>query len=279
MSTQYLIKTLLEVSLLELLPCFNLAFSDYNVPIQVTAKELQDILNSNFVDPQLSFVAFDASIPVGFIINSIQDRQGEKFAFDAATAIIPEYRGKGVFSCLLQHTEKQLVENQVYHYYLEVLQQNTKAIELYKKKGFSIIRDFVLMRKAGRETADVHGCVQQCTYDTFKDKQVSHIPLIPPSCGQSAMSIAANSTLYCASYLVEDNKIRAYCIHDKVGRICQFAYSDVSWMIPIIKKLANQYDSLSAKNIDTCYSELIDVLLTHGFEEYLYQHEMHKQLG
>ena len=53
-------------------------------------------LAKNAYDPACSAGAFDDGRLVGFMLHGVADWRGERIAFDAATGILPQYRGQGL---------------------------------------------------------------------------------------------------------------------------------------------------------------------------------------
>lgn len=88
--------------------CFNLAFSDYELPMHLTEEILRLIFTKSCVDKKYSFGAFCQDELVGFIFNSCSVQNGEKVVFDAGTGVVPTHRGKRVFSDLFEYAWEKL---------------------------------------------------------------------------------------------------------------------------------------------------------------------------
>lgn len=100
---------------------------------------------------------------VGFILNSTNIYHGEQVAFDAGAGVIPEFRGKGVFSALYAFAEHELRKCGIKKYYLEVLQQNDRAKSLYERNGFSVVRELSVMQLTNAsEVSDNRGIQVVC---------------------------------------------------------------------------------------------------------------------
>ena len=104
----YHFRALQDISMEQLAQCFNLAFSDYEQPICFTPKSLKYYLTASAVNLSLSFGAFWEEELVGFILNSGGVYHGESVVFDAGTGVVPDHRGKKVFSALFDYTSQQL---------------------------------------------------------------------------------------------------------------------------------------------------------------------------
>jgi len=84
-----------------------------------------------------SLVAEEGEKIVGFIIASIDnDKSSQIITLD----IHPNYRRKKIGSQLLRRVEKHLISQAVRYVYLQVGINNTTAINLYKKCGFTEVK-------------------------------------------------------------------------------------------------------------------------------------------
>ena len=137
---------------------------------------------------------------VGFILNSSNIYNGELAAFDAVTGVIPEYRGKGVFSGLYAFTERQLCKSGIKKYYLEVLQQNDRAKALYERNGFSVVREFSVMQSTKITEASNNKSIQTVGLAEFDFSGVNGLVLVAPSYEHSYSVIKRNQSLYHVAY-------------------------------------------------------------------------------
>ncbi len=124
----------------QILTCFNLAFSNYAIPFQLSEAQLSYMHKRRGIDYELSFGAFDDEQLIGFIFNCTGTWNGQSTAYDTGTGIIPEYQGKGLGKGLLEYTISKIREAGINQYILEVLCSNKPAYELYRKYGFQVIR-------------------------------------------------------------------------------------------------------------------------------------------
>ena len=117
-------------------------FSDYYLPIQLNAAVLAGICKASGVDEKLSFAAFQEEKMVRALLHSRGVYRGKTVLFDVAAGVVPEHRGRKVFTNLFSLAEQEAKRQGVEACCLEVLQQNEKAIALYQKQGFSVCREF-----------------------------------------------------------------------------------------------------------------------------------------
>ncbi|MCM1067139.1 MAG: GNAT family N-acetyltransferase [Muribaculaceae bacterium] len=129
-----------------LFDCFEQAFADYAV--HFGKEELRSMLTRRGFCPRLSFAAFDNDLPVAFTINGIGPCDGILSAYDIATGAIKEYRGQGVAGELFAHALPLLKEAGVGQYVLEVLQDNSKALAVYRRMNFTVSREFDCFRQS-----------------------------------------------------------------------------------------------------------------------------------
>lgn len=124
----------------QLFAAFSEAFKDYET--QLVKSELEIMISRRGYVPELSFGAFENDRLVSFTLNGIGNFNGIKTAYDTGTGTIEEYRGQGLASRIFQDSLPELKKAGVRQYLLEVLQNNTSAISVYRKQGFEVSREF-----------------------------------------------------------------------------------------------------------------------------------------
>ncbi len=125
--------------------CFNEAFSDYIVKIQLPFEKFQKITMRNGVDLKYSIGLYDGNDLVGFILNGVGTWNNNPTVYDSGTGIIKEYRGKK-HSKKMFEVLKQKLENNFSQYLLEVITINAPALTLYRHQGFEIERELACFR-------------------------------------------------------------------------------------------------------------------------------------
>ncbi len=118
------------------------AFSDYAEPVTLTHAQFMHMIERRGFDPHLSFGAFEDGCLVGFTLNGIGLWQQKRTAYDTGTGIIKSHRGRGLAEMIFVKSLPVLKENKVTQYLLEVIRKNEKALGLYQKLGFEIMRTF-----------------------------------------------------------------------------------------------------------------------------------------
>lgn len=130
--------------------CFLLAFSDYEVDMRMSREQFRQRLTRDGVRLDLTAAAFDGERMIGFCLNGFGEWQGKTTAYDGGTAVIPNYRGRGVAKEMMSFVERKLKEAGAFQYLLEVLTSNVPAAALYRKLGFINTRRLVVLRSATR---------------------------------------------------------------------------------------------------------------------------------
>lgn len=129
-----------SVSLTELTRAFNEAFSDYFIKLQLNEEALATKLRSENVDLHCSVGAFDGEQLIGFILHGVGTRGTERVVYNAGTGVVPAYRGQGLTRQLYQSVLPVLAKEGMLQHQLEVIEQNTPAISVYEKVGFTRAR-------------------------------------------------------------------------------------------------------------------------------------------
>lgn len=271
-------RNLEHVSDYEFAECLNLAFSDYYIPIRLTEEELPHFFKASGVDKKLSFGAFSGRQMVGFILNSCNIYYGQKAVFDVGTGVIPEHRGKKVFTNLLAFAERELKFQGIKRYYLEVLQQNDRAVSLYKRQGFSIVREFSVLRACDLSEKTACANVQYAEYSNFDFQKAGQCYFLSPSYEHSTNVLKLNPDFYQIAYTDHDG-VSAFCVFSKRnGQILQLGYRNIQDLQQIIQSLLSTFHELTAKNIDVKEAAVLEMLYSVGFQQVVKQFEMVKEL-
>ncbi|MCT4604029.1 MAG: GNAT family N-acetyltransferase [Marinifilum sp.] len=135
------IKTLENIDFKTIYQAFNEAFADYDVP-EMSYEQLLQMVTRRGYDPKISFGAFMDDRLVSFTLNGLGMWNGKTTAYDTGTGTVKEYRGKGLAKRIFQFAVPILKENGIEQYLLEVMQHNTKAVNLYSNQGFEVSREF-----------------------------------------------------------------------------------------------------------------------------------------
>jgi ribosomal protein S18 acetylase RimI-like enzyme len=233
--------------------------------------------------PQKSIGAFQDNVLVGFTLNGFRDWNGKPTVYDVGTGVVPEYRKQGLTTNIFNNILEMLKVEGVEQYLLEVIQENTAAYELYKKKGFKVTRSFSCYRldKSKYQPQSNFEVLQVKSFDAALWEQLKEFWDIQPSWQNSIKSISALSEEFIYSVVRSDNKIVGYGIIEKrTGDIPQIGvnrnYRGKGIARSIMTCLINSTESntVGVINIDDNSKLLKDFLSTSGFVCAVSQYEM-----
>lgn len=140
------IKNLKNIDFNTIFSGFQKAFSDYEIKFEV--EEVHSMLKRRGFNPELSFAAFENGEIVAFTLNGTGLFNGIPTAYDTGTGTAPEYRGQGLAKRIFTHSLPFLREAGIRQYLLEVLENNNKAVSVYRQLGFRSTREFNCYRQA-----------------------------------------------------------------------------------------------------------------------------------
>ena len=275
----YVYRSLADTPYAEIARCFQAAFSDYAISIQLTEQQLQRRLEMSGIHKDLSFGAFAGSEMVGFIFNACSLYQGEQVAFDIGTGVVPAHRGKRVFADLFAFNEQALLKRGITRYYLEVLQQNEKAIAIYKKLGFQVARGFSVLKSSSPAPATDCQPVRCLPFADFRPEAVQGCTGPTASFEHSTGILRLNPEQYEVAVPEGQQRPSAFCIYDKSsGNLVQLGYADAADLKPILAQLLTRFETMVAKNIDLGDTQALELLRSMGFTELVRQFEMVKAM-
>jgi ribosomal protein S18 acetylase RimI-like enzyme len=127
------IRTLAGVPFATLADAFNDAFSDYAIPAQYTVEYLTNLVRRRGFRPDLAFGAFDGGRLAGFVFNCL----GGDEAYNSGTGAAISHRRQGIARSLMQRSIETLPAKR---YWLEVIDTNARAADLYRDLGFTEMR-------------------------------------------------------------------------------------------------------------------------------------------
>lgn len=133
----FICKGLRQKDLSKMRKAFNLAFSNYYVPIHLSHGQfIQKIVEKTSISFKYSVGCYDKKKLVGFIFNSINYFEGKKTAYNGGTGVIADYRGNKLTQKMYESIFPSLRKNGVEQCLLEVITHNRPAIRVYENLGF-----------------------------------------------------------------------------------------------------------------------------------------------
>lgn len=206
---------------------FKRAFSDYE--IRFDKEEVRSMLERRGYNPRLSFAAFDNGEIVAFTLNGTGLFNGIPTAYDTGTGTVKEHRGEGLAGKIFSYSIPFLKEAGIRQYLLEVLQNNEKAISVYRKMNFATTREFDCFRQSIEKidnpaVAEEDSTLKIEPVTTRFIRECLDFCDFSPSWQNSIDSIErGESALICLGALV-DGLPAGYCVFDpETGDLTQIA--------------------------------------------------------
>lgn len=274
----------------EILETHNEAFFDYEVPMQISLESFRKLNRRRGVSYDLSLGVVDGEKLVGFILNAIDYWEDKLTAYDCGTGVIPDYRQKGVGNRIFSELLPILQAENIEQYLLEVIQSNTAAYNLYKKRNFQITREFDCLMA---DIKEIKSCLyngrnnplaEKCDIREINSidwKDIINFGDYPPSWQNSDMSVQRlpNSFNYLGAFS-EENLV-GYIVYEPNGGLTQIAVNknnrNQGIGTELIKHLLEQnsnIDKLNIINVDTRDKSLLNFLNSLGFKSFTTQYEM-----
>jgi ribosomal protein S18 acetylase RimI-like enzyme len=139
-------RTFSDLSLKDAVSLWNKGFEHYFVPVSLTVDTFVQRTANEGISLDLSVVAFDGEIPVGFVANGFRTHLGQKIAWNGGTGVIPDYRGKGIGKLLIEQSIRLYREQGVHLATLEAISENERAIRLYENMGYQIADRLLILQ-------------------------------------------------------------------------------------------------------------------------------------
>ena len=237
--------------------------------------------------PAVSVGAFVDKTLVAFILNGVREWDNEKTVYDLGTGVIPDFRRTGIMGELLNLVSAICIKNKIRVYQLEVIQDNEKALTLYKKQGFQVDRVLNCYQLTG-------GIKEPGIYKAWKLEHPEKIQeaqwtivkdfwTYPPSWQNAKDAVCAIARSFSYTIVKFDGNLIGYGIVDKIkGDIVQLAvhpqYRRMGVATEILLDLSKQTKSLEMKviNVDERDQALNIFLKKMKFRVFVKQYEMRK---
>lgn len=134
------ISTLEKTEIPTILAAFNLAFSDYLIPLHLTLEQFERKMQSENIQRSYSVGAFLDGQLIAFVLHGIHQSPQKTLLYNAGTGVIPEYRGQQWTVRLYDYLLPVLRQQSVAQIQLEVIRDNIPALKTYQKIGFRVQR-------------------------------------------------------------------------------------------------------------------------------------------
>lgn len=267
-----------------LLTKFSEAFSDYALPFELDLKKFRNHINLNAIDLSRSVGCFDGDKMIGFSLNGFGTWQGKETVYDAGTGVIPSHRRRGASEAMFAFMVPIFREAGARQYLLEVITHNTPAVTLYKKLGFSIVRELLFMEAPA--SLDASGQAN----DEIEIRPLSAIEIAPlsalwlaePSWQNSNEAIARSEQLKTILGAFVEGVCAGYIVYSKgLGRIAQFVvdsrFRDKGIGTRLLAEMEKELipgSKMQVINLDSRLGDTVQFFKNRGFRHVLSQYEM-----
>ncbi|EMR02018.1 GNAT family N-acetyltransferase [Cesiribacter andamanensis] len=262
----------------EIRTAFNEAFSDYLVPVQLSAEQMEQKLQVEGFDPSCSVGAFAHQKLVGQILHSAGFWKGKPAAYNSGTGVVPSQRGQHLtqrmFACILP----QLKEKGLACSLLEVIEGNDKALRTYLGVGFTTVR---LLDSFKGTIAQPLADPEIQLLDRPDWQQLQQFWDWHPSWQHSPACLQRAGSSYKTFALLEGSRVIAYAtINPLTNRIPSFGVSRQHRRRGLASRLFRHVQQcypdkpLTLINVDSSASGTLTFLQAVGLQYFLRQHEM-----
>jgi len=249
-----------------LVAAFNDAFSDYLVPMRLTAPQLREMCMRRGVVLELSPAEFDGERIAGYTLNALGTFHGVPSAYDSGTGVVPSHRRRGLARQLLEISFPALCARGATQMVLEVLEPNERAAALYRALGFEVTRRLQCWRYSGAAALD--GEANEIAIDDVP----AHFCDFPPSWQNSIESLRRSG---------DDRRVLAVdggyvIVHAATGDLAQLAVDPARRRCGIGTRLLRHAAAVAAKPLRILNVEesMSGFLAAAGAEPFIAQLEM-----
>ena len=130
-------------SMEELTDAYNHTRVDYLVPMPMNANKLREYVANYDVDMDASAVAVDGNELLGLAMLGVRSNR----AWITRLGVIRSNRRRKTGTALVDHLILQARQRNLDYIIIEVIKDNEPAHNLFKKKGFQITRDLLVLRR------------------------------------------------------------------------------------------------------------------------------------
>lgn len=264
------------------------AFSDYSRPFEFNERQFRNHIMLNAVDLSRSVGCFRNEELIGFSLNGFGSWKGRSTVYDAGTAVIPLQRRLGASEAMFEMMMPVFRDNGVEQFLLEVISKNEPAVNLYKKLGFEVQRELLLLEAPGKLQVGRAPNMEV----TVRPIDAARLPSFSgfwdgmPSRQNSNEAIQRSEKIKKILGAFVDERCIGYIVFSSgLGRVAQFVVDKNYRNCGIGNRLLMEMQDDMAEgccmqvlNIDSAVTDCVQFLVDRGFERVLSQYEMMKRL-
>lgn len=270
------IQTLYSTPMPAIVDCILTAFEGYFVQLPHDIDYWENRFNASRVDLNYSYGAFDNDRLVAVVIHGIDTYEGKLTAFNQCTGVVASHRGKHIIDKIYQVAIPSLKSIGVKQCRLEVIQDNLKAINVYKRIGFSIDKSFLCFKGKLSNNNSAY-TIEKSNRDSIFDINSHYNGFYSWENGNNAVLQNTGNLDY---YLIKNEmgRIVGYSIiSPKNSQILQIE-SLTNDLIGVIQSLSIKYKEIKINNVLQHRVDYIASLQSLGLDNYINQFEMFMEL-
>lgn len=278
------ITTLENISFDSIVEVLNQSFSDYIVPLQLNSEQLEFKIFAENVKLNLSVGVFSSGKLIGFMLHGLNQVDGKLSAYNAATGVVPGYRGKGLVGEMYAFLLPELKALGVEQMLLEVIVGNNAGIRAYEKMDYQVNRTLDCFNGAVQTVEKASVAVIRDLTQFDWDKLTSFWT-IKPSWQNSVATLEKSKDRCTAVGAYLNEELIGYLVYNPVSRkIHQVAVSAEHRRKGVATQLVNTMiasidpKTLSMNNVDTGSPETIAFFKSLGLSNPISQLEMKRRL-
>ena len=272
------INDLSAVGLEEIVTCLLKSFENYFVKMPSDVDYWEKRFIAGRVDFSLSCGIFDDRNLVGFIVHGIDEEDGIKTAFNNGTGILPNYRGKHLVDRMYNYTIPRLKNKGIQRCKLEVIQENKRAIHVYKRIGFDKLKSLYCFK--GSVTPIAKNEEVKIESIDFTNINVNRDHHYAWECQRNAVILSGRNYSTREVY-AKKQKIGYFIIDVNNSYLVQYELyqpDNTEHWIYLFQGIRSMCPTIKINNVDVARTKLIAFLNASGFQNTIKQYEMYMDI-
>ena len=271
------VRNLSNTSFEILMECFFSAFENYFVPMPTDINYYKTRWEMAKVDFNFSYGMFDGEKLVGFIIHAVDDRNGDRIAFNTGTGVLPSYRGKKIIKKIYTYALPDLIKNGFSLSSLEVICENEIAVKSYASIGFKKTKKYLCFAGEFQVKTNENITIKETTYLEIDWKS---IPNQESYSWDNQKETLKNGDYFFYEVFHKTKLESLFVIDPKNGYLPQFEVlvnSPKAWehLFMGIQQISS---TIKINNVDERLTSKINFLHTLGLKNTVNQYEMELSL-
>ncbi len=263
----------------EILSCFNASFANYFVPINMTAEVFEFRKKATRVDLDQSVGVIDNGELVGFILIGVDQWNGKKTAHNSGTGVLPSHRGQQLTEKMYAHLIPQLRANGFEQSILEVIQGNNRAVEVYQRVGYEIVRGFNCFSGELSRTLKPIPSNYSIEKSTHFDWESFHsFWTFETGWDASKAAVEQNASAFQILTIQNSGEIVGYCLYTASGSIAQIAvaraHRNKGLGKHLLKTIQEEAGALKINNVQSDQWATLSFFQKAGLKNPVNQYEM-----